>query len=322
MQVEVYKEFEVIDEPQTAGALIKNLDYTQFIARFLDAQDVKDNSKQTYGRALKQFFIWTSTNVFGEISRLDILNYKNFLLNTQKISPNTATNYLVAVRKFFSYLESEKVFPDIAKTIKGAKRAKGFRKGTLTVSQVKDTLTGIDRTTIEGLRDFAIINLLIRTGLRTVEIQRALIGDLKQEGGEAVLFIQGKGRDTKDEFVLLTDETLKPIREYLRLRPNAKDEEALFSSLSNKNKGEGICTRSIRRIVKGHLDIAGINDKRLTAHSLRHTAVTFALLGGATLQEAQTLARHSNINTTLIYAQNLNRVKSAPERKIDSYLNF
>jgi integrase/recombinase XerC/integrase/recombinase XerD len=60
---------------------------------------------------------------------------------------------------------------------------------------------------------------------------------------------------------------------------------------------------------------------RLTAHSCRHSAVTFALLGGATVQEAQALARHSDINTTLIYSHNIDRLGAAPEMKIDAVLD-
>ena len=65
----------------------------------------------------------------------------------------------------------------------------------------------------------------------------------------------------------------------------------------------------------------GLNSDRLTAHSLRHTAITLALKGGATIQEAQALGRHANINTTLIYAHNIDRLTQAPERKIDVVLN-
>ena len=83
-----------------------------------------------------------------------------------------------------------------------------------------------------------------------------------------------------------------------------------------------LTTRSISRIVKDNLRKAGIDSDRITAHSLRHTAVTLSLLGGATIQEAQSMARHKNINTTLIYAHNINRIKHAPERVIDTMLSI
>jgi integrase/recombinase XerC/integrase/recombinase XerD len=162
--------------------------------------------------------------------------------------------------------------------------------------------------------------LLVRTGLRTIEAERANIEDVRQEGGEALLYIQGKGRDSKDAFVLLTEATLKPIREYVRARGKTAPTDPLFTSHSDRNNGERLTTRSISRIAKGALREAGIDSDRLTAHSLRHTAVTLSLLGGASIQEAQSMARHKNINTTLIYAHNIDRISKAPERKIDALL--
>jgi len=303
------------------NSIVKSKSIYALIEDFIRSQDVKTSSKETYRKSLKQFLLYSTERNLQDPTREDILNYKTYLLNDKKLSPTTVTSYLVAVRKFFEWGESEKLYPNIAKSIKGAKRPKGFRKDVLTVAQIKDVLSNIDRSDLEGKRDYALINLLVRTGLRTIEIQRALIEDLRQEGGEAVLFIQGKGRDLKDDFVLLTNETLKPIREYLKERGKVGEKDPLFSSHSNKNKGKGLTTRSIRRIVKERLTEIGIDDRRLSAHSLRHTAITLSLLGGATLQEAQTLARHSDINTTLIYAQNISRVNNAPERKIDNMLN-
>ena len=79
-------------------------------------------------------------------------------------------------------------------------------------------------------------------------------------------------------------------------------------------------TRSISRIVKGYLLAAGIDSPRWTAHSLRHSAATFALLGGASLQAVRDMMGHADINTTLIYAHNIDRIRNAAEVNIDSYL--
>ena len=84
--------------------------------------------------------------------------------------------------------------------------------------------------------------------------------------------------------------------------------------------GERLKTRSLREIVKGALREAGFDDSRLTAHSLRHTAVTLSLLGGASLQQAQAMARHTSINTTLVYSHNIDRVNNAGEFSIDKML--
>ena len=290
------------------------------IEEFLRSQDVKPSSRSTYRRELRAFFSWLDQDGAEKPVDEDVLRFKRSL-EERGLSSLTITNYLVAVRKFFAWTETKGYYPNVAKTVKGAKRTKGFRKDPLTVEQVKDLLAEIDRTTLEGRRDYALLNLFVRTGLRTVEVIRANVEDIRQQGGDSLLYIQGKGRDAKDDFVLLTEATLRPIREYIASRKAVKDGEPLFASLSNKNKGERLTTRSLRRIIKDRLRGIEIEDKRITAHSLRHTAITLSLLGGASIQEAQILARHADINTTLVYAHNINRVTNAPERRIDTMLD-
>lgn len=288
------------------------------ITRYIDSLDIRPRSRDTYRKSLKQFFLYLQEHGIRDPKRSDILAYKRFLLD--HYTACTVSAYLTAVKGLFTYLEAERICPNVANGIRGAKHQRGFRKDALTVDQTRKVLGTIDRSDLEGMRNYALVNLLVRTGLRTVEAQRANAEDIRQEGGEALLYIQGKGRDSKDAFVILTESTLGPIREYLRARGRVPQDSPLFASLSDKNNGERLTTRSISRIVKVVLRFAGIDSDRLTAHSLRHTAVTFSLLGGASVQEAQLMARHGSVNTTMIYAHNIERIASAPERKIDALL--
>jgi len=292
----------------------------KIVGRFLANVDIKPKSKEVYSKGLKHFLSWVSTQGILQINREHVLAYKQYLLENYKV--NTVNNYLTAVRSIYSFLEAERISPNITGGVKGAKQARGFSKDALTLEQTRKVLKNLKRTNIENIRDYAIINLLIRTGLRTIEIERADIEDIRQEAGQALLYIQGKGRDAKDAFVILTDESLSPLQDYLRERGRVKPNQALFVSHSDRNKGERLTTRSLRRIVKEGLRTVGIDSDRITAHSLRHTAVTLSLLGGATIQETQALARHSNINTTMIYAHNIDRIGKAPERKIDAILGM
>ena len=291
----------------------------ELLARFIEAQDVALSSRGTYARQLRQFHAWLEAtgriHALGQLQRQDILDFKASLQEAGR-SSYTVSGYLTAVRRFFEWLEAEKIYPNVAKGVKGAKKAKGFRKDTLTPSQLREALDAMPKDTLEGLRDYALFNLLVRTGLRTVEVARATVADLRQESSEAVLWIQGKGRDTKDEFVLLTQEALKPIRAYLSARGPLEDSDALFSSHSTKNFGQALTTRSLSRIVKEALRKVDLDSKRLTAHSLRHTAITLSLKGGATVQQAQAMARHADPRTTMVYAQNLSRIQDGAERFI------
>lgn len=296
------------------------------IPLFLKSLDIMESSKNTYRRQLKEFIIWQQNTAFqGELlTRENILDYKEYLREEQNLSSLTISGYLTAVRRFFEWLESVQIFPNIAKGIKGPKRRRGFKKDALTIEQVKAILTMLStQKDLNSKRDFAMLNLMIRTGLRTIEITRALREDISRQGRETVLFIQGKGRESKDELIVLTDSTFLPIKEYFTERSNLgklRESDPIFMSHSKQNFGKKLTTRSVSRIVKNRLKEFGIDDPRLTAHSLRHTAITFSLLAGATAQEARALARHSDINTTLIYAHNINRIDNAPEKKIDILL--
>lgn len=291
----------------------------QLIERFLKSHDVREISRSSYRRRLRDFVKWMASVGDPAFSRQHLIDYKRSL-SARKFSANTQSAYLVAVRTFFAFLESEKIFPNIAKGIKGAKREKSFRKDPLTIPQIYRLLESINRSDLKGARDFALLNLAIRTGPRSVEISRANIGDLRQEAGKPVLWLQGKGSDSKDAFVVLTEEALTPILEYLAARPNAKSDEPLFGSTSDGNRNMRLSTRSIRRIAKERLRGISVDSPRISTHSLRHTAVTLALMSGATIQETQQMARHASPVTTMIYAHNLERASGIPEMKIQEIL--
>lgn len=285
---------------------------------FLASLDLSEKSRDTYSRSMRQFICWLEDSGRGcriDLQREDILAYKDLLISSK--SSYTVTLYLTTVRKFYQYLESRRIYPDVTRGIKGAKRPKGFRKDTLTPDQLRLALASMKRKSLEGQRDYALFNLMARTGLRDIEVSRAQVGDIRQETGQPVLWIQGKGRDSKDDYVLLTPDALKPIKRYLKTRGAVQEEEALFCSHSDRNYGQPLTTRSISRIIKQALKEIGLDSKRLTAHSLRHTAISLSIKGGASLQQAQAMARHSDPKTTLIYFHNLDRIQEGAEKFID-----
>ena len=112
---------------------------------------------------------------------------------------------------------------------------------------------------------------MITSGLRTIEVIRANIEDMRTVADFTALFLQGKGHDEKTQYVKIPEPVEKAIREYLKARGTAKPTEPLFESVSNRNVKGRMTTRSISRIAKNHLVDSGLDSDRLTAHSLRHT---------------------------------------------------
>ena len=280
--------------------------YTRWTA-YIDASD---KTIQTYTRDLRRMFRYFAEHGIRQPQREDIISYRESL-KAEGLKPTTVQNYITAARLFFQWTEQERIYPNVAAHVKGAKLDREHKKDYLTTSQCKRVLGGIDRSTPTGLRDYAILALTITGGLRTIEVSRADIGDLRTLGDDTVLYIQGKGREEKAEYVRVSPPVEKAIRDYLRTRKDTDASAPLFSSTSNNSRGGRLSTRTISGICKGSMVEAGYNSERLTAHSLRHTAVTLSLLADKKLEEVQQFARHKNIATTLIYAHALDKAKNS-----------
>ena len=284
-------------------------------ARFIKYLDASPQTVETYKKAIRQFFKYTKRHGIAHPGRDDVIAYREEL-KARGRKPATVQSYIIAVRLFFEWTETAGLYPNIARHVKGAKLAREHKKDALTREQVKTILRKVSRDTQRGRRDYALFVLMITGGLRDIEAHRANVEDLRTVGGTPVLFLQGKGREDRAEYIKIVPEVETALREMLTDRKAPAGDAPLFCSLSNNNRDGRLTTRSISGIIKRILIDAGFNSDRLTAHSLRHTAVTLALLGGISLEETQQFARHANISTTQIYAHNLERMKNESEGTI------
>lgn len=294
---------------------------TNVVKRFLAELDVKESSKKTYKRQLKQFFDWVKKEKYSlsKLTRVELLEYKKYLLNSDK-SSLTVAGYITALRKFYEWLEAHKLYPNIAKGIKTPKRISKFKKQALTLDKSKEFVAQSEEL---SLRDKALMNLLIRGGLRTIEVQRANIRDIVYQSGERLLMLHRKGRDEKDMFIVLTDKMYLPIKAYLETRVEVTEDAPLFISNSNNSKSKSLSTRTIRGIAKAALKGVGLDSKHFTAHSLRHTTATNIRRVGGSLEDIQAVLGHSSITTSQIYDtmyREEQRIINAPERLLDAIL--
>lgn len=292
-----------------AQSLTSNM--MQDFIKFIDASP---NTVSTYTRGVKQLYRYLSLKGINRPTRDDVIAFREEL--KEEHAATTVQNYMVAIKLFFKWANSRGLYPNISENLKGAKISREHKKDYLTSKQIKRVLSTISTDTLQGKRDYAIVALMVTAGLRDIEVVNANIEDLRTVGDFTALFILGKGREEKAEYVKIVEQVEDAIRDYLRELPEPKQDSPLFISLSNNSKGSRLTTRSVSRICKNALVAAGYDSNRLTAHSLRHTAVTLSLLGGKSLQEVQQFARHSNIATTQIYAHNLDRAKNNCEETV------
>lgn len=262
------------------------------------------------------FFRWVenSGRTISELTRADIIVFKESLLAKQ--SNLSVANYLVAIRRFYEWTEGCKLYPNIARGIKSPKRKNAYLKEHLRENQIVELLKHFEGNT----RDYAIVNLLLRTGLRCIEITRLNIEDIAYKGGQRILKVWGKGRDERDNFVVLTDKAYIPIKEYLNTRKSTTLKEPLFTSTSNRNLQGRLTTRTISKICKEGFRAIGIDGKEYTAHSLRHTTAVMLLKNGS-LADVQSVLRHASPATSQIYTKSIEeelRLENPSEMKLDN----
>lgn len=325
-----------VRQPSAELSLNDGGSWEDVLAVYLLNLDAKEPTKRQYGKALRLFFKWTEGQgiPIGQISRPDLLRYKrDYLEGERKLSSQTVAAYIVAIRQFYGWTEAEKLYPNIAKGIESPRVKKEFVKQHLTPEECREMLENLlydidnkvrARTFAasreNGLRDYAMVNLILRTGLRTVEVSRLDVGDITERRRKKVILVWGKGRDSKDEYVPVSEKTIEPIQEYLALRGDVSPEDPLFVCEGYGSRGRRISPRRIQAICKEALKGVGLYGHEFSAHSLRHTCAVTLIKSGATAYDVQKFLRHSSIDVTEIYLRSIEeelRLGRAPEALLD-----
>lgn len=252
--------------------------------------------------------------------------------------PATVAQYLRSVCQFFKWTAASGLYPNIAQNIHAPKvNTEDYKKDALTPAEVlniessiaqkaqeaistaasydKDTAGRIQRSTEQGKRLFAMYQLAVNAGLRTIEISRANIKDLETKGGQSWLYIWGKGRSEADQKKPIAPEVAESIKDYLKSRTDHyTGSSPLFVSTGNRSGGNRIAPTTISTMLKKAMQEAGFDSEKLTAHSLRHSAGTAAMEAtGDNIYLAQEYLRHSDPKTTERYTH---RKKDAAQAAI------
>ena len=310
------------------------------IDRYLRCVDAKESTRATYRKVLDSFAQWVECTdyAFFELTQADIIAYKDSLLKENK-SAMTVNLYLSTIRGFYKWLAAEGICDNIAQNVGSVRTNKStFRRmhleneqgaELLTEAYLPKSVTGVnsgvtqklrDNENIISLRNYAMLNLMLRTGLRTIEVSRADIGDITFKRDRRVLKVWGKGHVEKDDFVVLTDEAWIPIEQYLQERGDCKPHEPLFATHGLGHNGGRMSTRSIQDICKKNLRAIGLDGHEYSAHSLRHTTGTQILKNGGSMMDVQQVLRHTSPSTSQLYVNTImeeKRLDDASEQILD-----
>lgn len=291
--------------------------------RFIDYTDRKKSTVKGYFTCIRQFVKWLELNDIRQPEREHIKAYRDYL-SSSDLATGTQAQYLRAVKHFFKWTASEGLYPNVADNIHGAKvKNDCHKKDALPRNSVEPIAKKIDRSDETGKRLYAMYLLCVKNGLRTIEVHRADVGDIKTIDGDPYLYVQPKGHDSKDSPKYLFPEVKAAIDDYLQSRSEKVTAKSpLFTSTSNRSKGGRIATTTISTMLKDVLVSNGFDSDRLTAHSLRATAATAAFEAGLTLFEVQQLMGHCDPATTEIYIKDQNQLSIEKKGRIaiDKYL--
>ena len=286
-------------------------DWRADMAERVRAGELAATTATTYAQGMLAFLRWHEDNAPSpRVGPGAVRGWKAAQLE-QGAKPATVNVRLAGVKAFFRWATAERGLAyDPAAGVPGvtARARRRHRREALGDTEVLRVLAQPDADDWRGRRDRALLHLMAYTGARTVELQRAQLGDLHTSEG-VTLDVTGKGRLEADERLhIIHPDAVAALYDWLAIHPRASDPGApLFCSLSNRNHGGALALGTLRRIVKGYYRAAGVVDRRKTTHSLRHSFVSNLIRQGVPPVKIQAATRHRSLDTLLIYAHELER---------------
>lgn len=251
------------------------------------------NSLSAYRSDLRHWGHWLKKDL-DRVERIDIVRYFQSL-RTAGISARSVARALAAIRGLFRFLVSERHLKrDPTENIENPKLWTTLPK-SLQASEVDALLRAPDRTTTDGQRDAAMLELLYATGLRVSELIRVRIEDLVMDAG----FLRTIGKGSKERIVPFGDSAKEAIVAFMesgRRELDKKGDPHLFLS----RRGRPMSRQAFWMKIVRYAREAGITT-HISPHVLRHAFATHLLENGADLRSVQMMLGHSDISTTQIY---------------------
>lgn len=278
-----------------------NFVISNYKEEFLNYIDVSDLTEQSYASGIKQFGYYLNEMGIKNPTREDVIAFREELKKEHSVA--TVNAYLSSISAFFKYLEHKGIYEDITNNVKHLTDTNLHKRKFLTIEDCKYILENC-----KDLREKTIFMLTLNCGLRANEVVNIQLKDFKEINNKVCLYVLGKGRDYKQDYVIVENNVYETIKKYIQ-EYNITD--YLFVSSSNHNTNGKLTTRSIRRIVNNMYERLGIKEEQLTFHSIRHSFATISIENGADIREVSQAMRHRSINTTQRYLHDLEMINNS-----------
>lgn len=272
------------------------------------AGQIAPTSERIYKSDAQRFASWMMARGLtpGSMTRPDFIAYRSYLASAAR--PDGKPYSKATIQRMFSVARrlmneqyiAGRIQENITDEVKGFKVNDETTHTALTKQQARDMLDRIDTSTALGKRDYAIVILLQKTGMRRAELAALKLEDITTLDGHHVAIIQ-HGKGDKKRIAKLRVDVKRAIDGYLDAsgRKHAPSQEAVFVGFDKGDKAthSGISTKTVELIVKKYAP-EGVD---LTPHGLRASAATIALESGAPLHQVQYMLGHADPRTTERY---------------------
>lgn len=272
-------------------------------------------------------------NFVSSVTLSDVYDYMSYLARDRATRPNSdTTTYglmpsararkISAIRSFYKYLTAKaKLLKENPMQDLDSPRAKKSLPRYLALDESVELLESVDGK--NSARDYCILTLFLNCGLRISEVVGLNTTDVRGDQ----LRVLGKGN--KERILYLNDACKAAIQDWLVERDMMTmiDKNALFVTRQKQR----ISKAAVHKLVKKHLDAAGLDSTQYSSHKLRHTAATLMLQNGVDVRTLQEVLGHDHLNTTQIYthidnedlrtaarANPLAKVKKKPAKSAES----
>ncbi|KPX92081.1 tyrosine-type recombinase/integrase [Pseudomonas meliae] len=277
-------------------------------------------TRRAYQNDLEDFCSFvglTGADEFRAVTRAHVLAWRA-QLETRGLAGATIRRKLAALASLFDHLLENNAVAG-GNPVHGVKRPKietnEGKTPALGDDQAKRLLDAPDPVTIKGLRDRAVLAVLLYHGLRREEAAQLQTGDLVERRGVKHLRVHGKGG--KIRFLPLHPVAAERIYTYLERDINRYPSIGpMFRSMRGKTTGAGITANGLYTVVAHWARVAGIDVDGLGVHGLRATAATNALEHNADIAKVQMWLGHANISTTRLYDRRGQRPEDSPTYKV------
>ncbi len=274
----------------------RNID--AFIDFLAHQRNLSQHTLDAYRRDVKDMSSFLEKNGIKGFADVDYKTVRRYVshLGGSGLSKSTISRHISSVRTFFSYLKREgRITKNPALLIALPKQERGLPK-VFSRDETEDMFKVPDPSTIKGLRDLALLEILYDGGLRVSEVVGLDVTDLDLDKGE----IRVIGKGNKERVVFITDVAKKTLTAYLAgARPYLTGGTETQALILNRN-GRRLSVRSVQLMLDKIGLKAGVKG-RSSPHMMRHSFATHMLEEGADLRTIQELLGHEDISTTQVY---------------------